>query len=74
MSMPDFLAYREGITDFDSLAAYETSTFSVGTGGSLRQFRGALVTREFFSMLNVKLPGRLRQNEVSVGRSASPMR
>jgi putative ABC transport system permease protein len=53
MSMPDFLGYREGLTDLDYLAAYEITTFSLSAGGPPKEYRGALVTSDFFSTLSV---------------------
>lgn len=54
MSMPDFLAYKEGIAEFDWLAGYEMASFSLGSGRALRQYRGALTTQDFFSTFGIR--------------------
>lgn len=52
-SMPDLVAYKSGVTTFQSLDAYARSSFSLRGEGLAEQVAGSLVTEQFFSTLGV---------------------
>jgi putative ABC transport system permease protein len=50
-SLPDLTAFQKGSPEFESLAGYQLSTFSLTAHDPPEQIRGSLVTQDFFSTL-----------------------
>jgi predicted permease len=54
MSYPEYLDYRDALTDvFSDVIAFRSTPVSLGSGGEPQRLRGQLVTGNFFSALGV---------------------
>src|SRR5262245_58100033 len=51
---PDFVAWRSESTTFDSMAAYDDTSFNLSGHGEAERIEGALVTHDMLSVLRLK--------------------
>lgn len=56
LSYPDFLDFRDSSNVFSSASALGQADFAISSGGEPARVRGALVSADYFRMLEVRLP------------------